>query len=117
MLCSCVKLLQHPNEEVTLRNDVSEFGLGSVLLQRNKPVAYASRLLSPAEARYAQIEKEMLAVLEKFRSYTYGRDVKVVTDQKLQEAIKLTSLSKAPRRLQHMLLREQLYHYQIFYKP
>ena len=64
-----------PGQPITLQNDASEYGLGSVLLQNGQPIAYASRSLKPAERNYAQIEKEMLAIvfgLEKFHHYTYG---------------------------------------------
>ena len=42
------------NKEVTISCDASQSGLGSVLLQDNKPVAYASRSMTDAETRYAQ---------------------------------------------------------------
>ena len=42
-------------EEVTLQCDASQSGLGAVLTQNGQPVAYASRALTPAETRYAQI--------------------------------------------------------------
>ena len=64
-----------PNKDLTLENDTSNYGIGSVLLQEGKPIAYASRLLTDTERRYAQIEKEMLAIvygLQKFHHYTYG---------------------------------------------
>ena len=46
--------------------DASSFGVGSVMIQRQLsgemlPVAYASRLMTDTERRYAQIEKEALA--------------------------------------------------------
>ena len=50
-------------EEVTIQCDASQSGLGAALLQNGQPVAYASRALSSAETRYAQIEKELLAIL------------------------------------------------------
>ena len=49
------------NKEVTISGDASQSGLRSVLLQDNKPVAYASSPMTDAETRYAQIEKELLA--------------------------------------------------------
>ena len=50
-------------EEVTLQCDASQSGLGATLLQNGQPVAYASRSLSDVETRYAQIEKELLAIV------------------------------------------------------
>ena len=47
---------------VKISCDSSQHGLGAVCLQENKPVAYASRSLSDTEQRYAQIEKELLAI-------------------------------------------------------
>ena len=50
-----------------LSTDASSYGLGTVIMQKHspdahcRPVAYASRALSTAEQRYAQIEKEALA--------------------------------------------------------
>ena len=49
-----------PKKELRLENVASEYGLGSALFQEGKSVAYASR--TETEKRYAQIEKEMLAV-------------------------------------------------------
>ena len=47
----------------TIQADVSQHGLGVCLLQKGKPIAYASRSLSPAESNYAQIKKELLAIV------------------------------------------------------
>lgn len=108
-----------PSQPLELENDSSEYGIGSVMTQQGKPLAYASRSLSDTEQRYAQIEKEMLAVvfgLCKFHQYTYGRDVSVTTDHKPLVSIKLKPLSKAPRRLQQMLLKAQEYTYTLSYK-
>ena len=98
------------DDSLTLINDASEYGLGSVLIQKDRPVAYASRTLTPTERNYAQIKKEMLAVLfglQKFHHYTYGRPVHVVTDHRPLVAISNKPLSKAPMQLQSMLLRAQ----------
>ena len=48
------------NEEVTI---ASETGLGAVLMHNGQPICYASRALTDTETRYAQIEKEILAIV------------------------------------------------------
>ena len=100
--------------------DASQHGLGAVLLQEGRPIAYASRALTSAETRYAQIEKELLAVvyaLEKFHQYTYGSTVEMESDHKPLESITKKPLCHAPPRLQRMLLRLQRYDFMIVYKP
>ena len=107
-------------EEVTLQCDASQSGLGAALLQNGQPVAYASRALSPAETRYAQIEKELLAIVfacDHFEAYVYGRDsVQVETDHQPLVTIVQKPLNSAPNRLQRMLLRLQKYNLHLKYK-
>ena len=95
-------------EEVTLQCDASLAGLGAVLIQKGRPVAYASRALTPTETRYTQIEKELLAIVfgcEHFKGYTYGREmVQVETDHQQLETIVRKPLHSAPSHLQRMLL-------------
>ena len=61
---------------VRIQADASQTYLGAVLLQENKPIAYASRTLSmcTAEEGYAQIGKDMLTITLacwKFHPYIY----------------------------------------------
>ena len=108
-----------PAKETLLQCDASQNGLGACLLQDGHPVVYASRALTQTECNYAQIEKEMLAVvfgLERFENYTYGRHVKIESDHKPLEIIQRKSLVTAPRRLQRILLRIQKFDYEIVYK-
>ena len=79
-----------PNKDLTLQCDASEHGLGTALIQEGKPVAFASRALTHTEKQYAQIEKELLAIVygtERFHQYTYGRPVKVESDHKPLEIL------------------------------
>ena len=87
------------NKSLVISCDASQSGLGVLLLQAGKPVAYASKALSSAETRYAQIEKELLAVVfafTKFHQYVYSKDVTVEFDHKPLEAILKKSLAAAP---------------------
>ena len=100
--------------------DASKHGLGAVLLQEGKPVAYESKSLSPTEQDYAKIEKEMYAIVfgtERFHQYIYGRHIEVTTDHKPLEAILRKPLSAAPARLQRMMLRLQKYDLTVRHKP
>ena len=72
-------------------------------MQSNQPVAYALRSPTQTEVQYAQIEKEMLAIvfgMEKFETYLYGRKVLVESDHKPLESILKKSILNAPKRLQ-----------------
>ena len=52
----------NPSSDLAIQCYASQEGLGAALLQDQKPVAYTSRALAETETRYAQIEKEMLAI-------------------------------------------------------
>ena len=109
----------NPNEAITLECDSSQSGLGAVVTQNEKPIAYASRSLSEAETRYAQIEKELLAVvfgLERFENLTYGQHVTVLSDHKLLEAILNKPICSSPPRLQRMLIRLHKFNITLKYK-
>lgn len=61
---------------MTLSVDASSKGLGAVVLQNDCPVAYASEALTLTQQNYAQIEKEMLAIVfgcESFHDYLYAQ--------------------------------------------
>jgi hypothetical protein len=109
-----------PKKEITIQVDASMRGLGAALLQDNKPVAFASKALTDVETRYANIERELLAVVygcEKFHTYIYGCSFTVKSDHKPLESIHLKHLTAAPPRLQRMLLRLQPYDLVIKYQP
>jgi hypothetical protein len=96
------------NKEVVLQVDSSKNGVGAVLLQDGKLVEFASRGLKQSEINWAQIENEalsMLYVLERFDQYTYGRKVIVPNDHKPLAAILSKPLSRAPKRLQDLMMK------------
>ena len=83
-------------------------------------VAYGSKTLTDAESRYANIECESLGVVagvEKFHTFCYGRSTIVLSDHKPLTSIVREDLVNAPPRLQQLLLRLQKYDIVIQYKP
>ena len=108
-----------------LSTDASSFGLGAAVLQEIegvwRPIAYASRTLSTAEVKYAQIEKEALAICwacDKFHYYLAGREFTVETDHKpLVSILGTKELAKLPLRVQRFRLRMMNYSYKIRYTP
>ena len=61
-----------PKKAAKVQCDASQKALGAALMQDNHVIAFASRSLSDTEKNYAQIEKELLAVvfaLDKFDQY------------------------------------------------
>ena len=122
-------VLAHYDATLPLRlaGDASAFGLGVVLSHRfpdgsERPVAYASRMLTPSERNYSQLEKEALSLVygvKKFHSYLYGRTFELLTDHKPLTTIlgpKTGIPSIAAARLQRWALLLACYQYQIKYK-
>jgi hypothetical protein len=52
-----------PARPKQIATGASRSGLGAVLLQGDRPIAYAARSLTAAEKNYSMIEKELLAVV------------------------------------------------------
>ena len=108
-----------PQKETVLQVDASKKGLGATLMQENKPVAFASKAVTDTESRYANIKRELPAVVygcEKFHNYLYGQSFTVQSDNRPLESIHLKHLMAAPPRLQRMLMRLQPYDLFIKYR-
>ncbi|KAL5004391.1 hypothetical protein ScPMuIL_017847 [Solemya velum] len=123
--------LYDPKARTKISADASSFGLGAVLLQCPKgseesedvwkPVAYASRAMSSTEQRYAQVEKEALAVTwacEKFADFVIGMTFLIETDHKpLVSLLGTKAMSDLPPRIQRFRMRLARYHYEIKHVP
>ncbi|PAA78339.1 hypothetical protein BOX15_Mlig022181g5, partial [Macrostomum lignano] len=105
--------------------DASPTGVGAILAQvqpdgSTRPVAYASRSLSPTEQRYSQTEREALAVKYgglKFHHYlSGGGNFKVITDHKPLVSL-FSPGSRPPPRIERMALRLQDLVFQVVYQP
>ncbi|KAK3092083.1 hypothetical protein FSP39_025049 [Pinctada imbricata] len=102
----------NPDLELLLQTDSSKDGIGAVLMQNGQPIEYASRSLTTAQRKWAQIEKEALSILvglKRFDQYTYGRTVIIENDHKPLETILRKPLSSAPRRLQDIIMEMNRY--------
>ena len=86
VLCYC-----DPEEQIRISVDASSMDLRAVLLQGGHTLAYASKALTQTEKNYAQIEKDMLAIVfgcTRFHKLIYGRhNVIVESDHKPLETI------------------------------
>nr|GEZ77980.1 putative reverse transcriptase domain-containing protein [Tanacetum cinerariifolium] len=96
-LCSApILALPKGSEDFIVYCDASNKGLGTVLMQREKVISYASRQLKVHEKNYTTHDLELGAVvfaLKTWRHYLYGTKCTVFTDHKS---------------LQHILIQKEL---------
>ena len=107
-------------KQMTLQTDASSKGVGTCLLQRQKPVYFASKALTESQKGHVAIEWESLLVawaMEKLHHFLYDNHFILETDQKLLETILLKGLNQATPRLQWILIRPFPYHFTVCYIP
>ena len=111
---------------VKVQVDASLRSLGACLIQEHnwedQPIAFASKSLMDAETRYANIERELLAIVfacKWFSTYLdlLGRSFTAESNYKPLEMIAMKNLANAPPRLQRMSLELQRYDVTIKYRP
>nr|GEU54856.1 putative reverse transcriptase domain-containing protein [Tanacetum cinerariifolium] len=95
------------NDDFVIYCDASLQGLGAVLMQREKVIAYVSRQLKPHEENYTTHDLELRAVvfaLKIWRHYLYGTKCTVFTDHKsLQHILRQKELNMRQRRWLELL--------------
>ncbi|GKA46219.1 putative reverse transcriptase domain-containing protein, partial [Tanacetum coccineum] len=95
------------SENFVVYCDASHKGLGAVLMQREKVIAYASRQLKVHEKNYTTHDLELGAVvfaLKMWRHYLYGTKCVVFTDHKsLQHILDQKELNMRQRRWLELL--------------
>ncbi|UYV61543.1 K02A2.6-like [Cordylochernes scorpioides] len=109
-----------PTKPITISSDASQYGIGTVLMQGGQAIEYASFSLNATQRKYAQIEKELLAIVfgcERFQYYIWGNDVIVETDHKPLLSIVKKPLEKLSPRLQRMVLRLMRFQISLKFTP
>jgi RNase H-like domain found in reverse transcriptase len=124
-MLTSAEVLQYYNAKKPIQFEVDSSinGCGTVLLQDNKPVVYASCSFTETESRLlSTIEREATAALyacEKFNAWTFGNsfEIEIVNDHKPLISISKKPLHNAPLRLQRIFLRLSRYNARFSFKP
>ncbi|KAL4342538.1 hypothetical protein GQ457_08G013440 [Hibiscus cannabinus] len=117
-ICSAPNLaLPDFREEFTIEADASDLGVGAMLIQKGKPLAFFSRSLGSRHQALSVYEKEMLAVLmavKKWSSYLIGRHFKIRTDHK---SLRFLAENQAVTHSQQKWVMKMMgYDYEVCYK-
>ena len=106
------------NEQFVLETDASDLGLGAVLKQNKKVMAYMSRVLKGAEKHYSITEKETLAAIwamEKLEYWLIGREFILETDHKALESIR-NKVDFGTGRIRRWMSRLERFNYKVVYR-
>ncbi|OMO49727.1 reverse transcriptase [Corchorus capsularis] len=104
------------NATFTLESDACSVGIGAILSQNGKPIAYFSKALAPRHQVLSIYEKEMLAILAavKRSSYLLGRKFHIKTDH--ESLIFLLDQSTSTPAQHKWLLQMMAYDFDIVYR-
>ncbi|CAM8876911.1 unnamed protein product [Rhodiola kirilowii] len=108
VLLSNAPVLAYPDfsHHFTLETDASQYGIGAVLAQKERPIAYMSEALGPRNAGLPVYEKELLAVLSavtRWKHYLEGtpyviktnhQSLRFLLDQKLNTNLQRKGISR-----------------------
>jgi hypothetical protein len=76
MTTTSILAMPNFNETFTVETDASGDGIGAILQQQGKPIAFMSRALGVSKKSWSTYAKEMLAIVEAIRMcrpYLLGR--------------------------------------------
>ncbi|UYV61276.1 K02A2.6-like [Cordylochernes scorpioides] len=115
-------VLRHfdPNEPLEPFADANKDGLGAILMQKEKPLSYASTSLTSPQKHYSQIEKELLALYfgcKRFHYFLYGRKFTAYTDHKPLVSLVKKNFDQMSPRLQRLSLYLLNYQFELKFIP
>ena len=122
-LCTmCILTIPSSEDEFCLHTDASAMGIGATLnvvrMGKELTVAFFSRQLQGAQARYSATELEALAIIRSvffFAHYLHGRQFVIITDHKALTS--WMSSTRLNRRLQGWALKLMDFSFTIQYRP
>jgi hypothetical protein len=104
LITAPVLALPNFHEAFTLETDASGSGIGAVIMQQGRAIAYFSAALCPKNMALSTYEKEALAILEALkrrRHYFLGSKLIIKTDQ---QSLKYITDQRVAEGIQHKLM-------------
>ena len=103
-------ILAYPDwtKPFVIHTDASDFQLGAVISQNDKPIAFFSRKLNSAQRNYTTTEKELLSIVEclkEFRNILWGYEIIVYSDHR--NLVQAATISESQRVMRWRLLLEE----------
>ena len=95
------------------------FGIKFIDVTHLKPLAFASKTLTPTKQHCANTKRDMLGVIfgfKKFKYYSLNHNTLILSDHKPLSSITSKDYRSASPHLQHMLLRLQRFSFEIHYR-
>ncbi|CAM8951058.1 unnamed protein product [Rhodiola kirilowii] len=106
------------NTTFEVETDVSGWGMGAVLIQRHKPLAYFSRQFTPTMQKASTYARELCALVsavQKWRHYLLGGHFIIHTDHQPLRAM-MTQVIHTPEQ-QRWMAKLMGYDFEVVYKP